>query len=119
MMLSARLMSTLGTGLVELRRRARRRAGPHGADAEPAGRDGQTRRAGDWGTRGGVAVWSWSDLCEMWGLWFAGGRATKDCNRLCDRAVTIRLTTMCHLTDFMVPEEHHSQRRHAALCGTG
>ena len=45
--------------------------------------------------------------------------AKKDCNRLCDRAVTIRLTAMCHLTGFMVAEDHHSQRRHAALRGTG
>ena len=34
---------------------------------------------------------------------------TKDCNRLCDRAVTIRLTAMCHLTGFMVREDHHCQ----------
>ena len=42
------------------------------------------------------------------------GLAAKDCNRLYDRAVTIRLTAMCHLTGFRVPEDYHCQE---ASCG--
>jgi len=38
---------------------------------------------------------------------------------LCDRAVTIRLTAMCHLTGFMVPGTITPKRRHAALRGSG
>jgi hypothetical protein len=42
------------------------------------------------------------------------GLAAKDCNRLYDRAVTIRLTAMCHLTGFRVPEDYLCQE---ASCG--
>ena len=53
----------------------------------------------------------YSDICEEWGLCYASEHAAKDCNRLCDRTVTIRLTTMCHLTDFMVARTISAKRR--------
>src|ERR1700730_3413880 len=53
------------------------------------------------------------------GLRPANALVAKDCNRLCDRAVTIHPSALCDLTGFITPEDHLSQGRHAALRGSG
>ena len=73
-----------------------------------AGSVRRTDRAGAGRAYG--ATWPYGDICAIWGACFAKGLATKDCNRLCDRIVTICLATMCLLTGFMVREDHHCQR---------